>query len=599
MRLSRLCLLAALALPISASIDRASAFSRSREKSSAFAAQLSTAPMRENERALEIAASGAPARELASRAEESVDESVDELIARGRAAFDAGRVADAQTIFESAVAKDQGSLRTRVWVLRCWLAQGRINDALNTTDELARGGAKGAEIDYLYGVAFALVARKHIEQQNGGGLVEMNLKDAVAFLDKATKADPARFSDAFALLAESAWHAQDLDVARAAAEKAVVVQPKSADAALMLGRVALAQYSAAAGYAATGPAGDKAPQADNDWQTARDALEKAIALLGDPKEPELATKLAKTHIDLGHAFKWKEQNDEAAKHYGLAIAIDPSVANYQQLLGALGKERFLAALEAGAKGFAEKNGADTNADATLLWWLGWARFDQKQYAKADEALSAAVKKSPSFFNSWYYIALSRYYQQNYDGAIDALRRNFEENTPDLVASIQTNAELNLKILDFLVGYCAQKQRALDAAILSEIQANVAPQTSDYWNNTGLFYRDAGARLRKSESADDKKLAASYFEKAYASYSRALDLAPDNPSLLNDTAVMLHYYLDRDADKAKAMYKKAAERAEAELKRDDLNPDVRELYQTALRDSKNNLEKLERGDKKEN
>jgi Tfp pilus assembly protein PilF len=520
------------------------------------------------------------------------DENIDVLITRGRAALDAGRAADAQRIFEEAASKDSDSLRTRVWVLRSWIAQGRINDALNATDEMSRAGAKGPEIDYLYGTAFALIARKHIEQQNGSGLVEMNLRDAIAYLDKATKADPERFSDAFALLAESAWHAQDLDVARAAAEKAVALQPKSVEASLMLGRVALAQYSALAGDASQSAAADK------NWETARAALQRAIDLSGDPKDPESRTTLAKIHIDLGHALKWKDKNDEATKEYSAALGLDPSVANFQQLLGALGKERFLSALEAGAKAFAEKNGAESKGDAALLWWLGWARFDQKQYAKADEALSLAVKKDPSFFNSWYYIALSRYYQQNYDGAILALRRNFEDNALDLVASINGNAELNLKILDYLIGMCAQKQRNLEAAILSEIETLAVPTDADYWNNTGLFYRDAGAALRGSDNDDDKNLAKTYFEKAYAAYTKALELMPENPALLNDTAVMLHYYLDRDSDKAKAMYKKAAELAEAELKREDLTPEVRTRDETALRDSKNNLAKLERGDKRE-
>ena len=104
--------------------------------------------------------------------------------------------------------------------------------------------------------------------------------------------------------------------------------------------------------------------------------------------------------------------------------------------------------------------------------------------------------------------------------------------------------------------------------------------------------------RTSESPDDKQLAQSYFEKAYAAYAKALEISPENPALLNDTAVMLHYYLDRDAEKAKAMYKKAAELAEAELKRGDLTPEVRTRDETALRDSRNNLAKLERGEKRE-
>jgi cytochrome c-type biogenesis protein CcmH/NrfG len=570
---------------------------------------------------------GAPAASAPSDAHEaSADaraaraETIDASIARGKAALELGRAAEAQKIFEDAAARDASSLCTRVWVLRSWLAQGRVNDTLNATDELSRAGAKGPEIDYLYGIAFALIARTHLEQQNGGGLIELNLKDAVAYLDKATKADPERFSDAFALLAEAAWQTQELDIARAAAEKAAAAKPSSAEAAIMLGRVALAQFSALASVA------ERKAEADKDWDVARAALTRAIELASGadvasapvasangsvvnasagatsartpPKDPALRTLAAKAHVDLGHAFKWKDENDDASREYAAAMACDPTVVNYQQLLGALGKESFASALEAGAKAFRESSDAGATNDAGLVWWLGWSRFDRKDFAKADEAFSEAVRKEPAFVNSWYYIALSRYHQQDYDGAIAALRRHLDESAPDLLASIKSSAEANLRMLDFLVGFCAKKQRSLDAAILSEIQAEAAPENADYWNNAGLFYRDAGAELRAQGNPDERERAMSYFEKAYAAYGHALEISPDNPALLNDTAVMLHYYLDRDAEKAKAMYEKAAQRAGVELERTDLSADQRELYQTALRDSKNNLAKLERGDKRE-
>ena len=535
-----------------------------------------------------------------ARAEESVDavsaradDSVDALIARGRTELAAGRAAEAQKIFEEAEKKDSRSLRTRVWVLRSWMAQNRMNDALNAIDELSKGGAKGPEIDYLYGMAFGLTARTHIEQGNGGGVIEMNLKDAVNFLARATKADPERFSDAFPLLAVCAWNTQDLDVGRAAAEQAAARQPKNADAQLMLGRIALKQYSAIST--------DESQKAlaDKHWETGRAALAKAIELLASASDVESKKTLAKAHVDLGHASIWKGKLDDAVKEYGLALGADCSVVNFQPILAALGSEKFLAALEAGEKAFKDSSGPTANGDAALLWWLGWARFDQKQYDKADAALSEAVAKNASFINSWYWIALARYYQKNYEGAVLALGRYHDENAADLAQSIKTNADLNLKILDFLVGWCAQQQKNLEAAILSETQAAVAPQNADYWNNAGLFYREAGAALRKSDKAEDRTQAASDFEKSYAAYTKALEIAPDNPSLLNDTAVMLHYYLDRDLDKAKAMYVNAAEKAEAELKRTDLDADTRDRLQTALRDSKNNLAKLEKGDKKEN
>jgi hypothetical protein len=42
-----------------------------------------------------------------------------------------------------------------------------------------------------------------------------------------------------------------------------------------------------------------------------------------------------------------------------------------------------------------------------------------------------------------------------------------------------------------------------------------------------------------------------------------------------------------------MYKKAAERARIELERKDLKPEQKELYETVLKDSTDNLAKLEK------
>ena len=56
---------------------------------------------------------------------------------------------------------------------------------------------------------------------------------------------------------------------------------------------------------------------------------------------------------------------------------------------------------------------------------------------------------------------------------------------------------------------------------------------------------------------------------------------------------MHYHLKRDLARAKAMYQKAYANAEAQLQRKDLDPDARARLQIAKRDSKNNLELLEK------
>jgi tetratricopeptide (TPR) repeat protein len=85
----------------------------------------------------------------------------------------------------------------------------------------------------------------------------------------------------------------------------------------------------------------------------------------------------------------------------------------------------------------------------------------------------------------------------------------------------------------------------------------------------------------------------YFEKALEGYERALGVEPENPALLNDTAVILHYCLDRDLERAADMYRQSTKHARIELDRTDITKEDRDLFQIALRDSKNNLARLEK------
>ncbi len=517
---------------------------------------------------------------------DSVFADIDAQLVQGRALLAAGKASEAQAVFESAAAADAQSLRTRQWVIRSWLAQGRVNDSLDAVDALSKEGAKGPALDYLYGMAFAFKGREYTQQNVQGQIIDMAFADAVSYLQKATAADPVLYKDAFPALAEAAWFQQKLDVARAAAEKAVAVDPTSSDASMILGRIALSQF------VATKEDEAKKADADKHWDAARKAFDAAATSLRSSAErqPEAAAAL----VELGHTYAWKGQLDEAARAYGEAIARDPNKVNFSQILGTLQGDRFLVALEGGATEFARLHPQDTKDDASLLWWLGWARFDQKKFAEAEQTFTRAFEKNPAFPNCWYYVALARYQQKEYAGAVDAFRRNWDENLTDLVGSLGSSAETNLAILDYLVGWCAQNDRTFEAGLLSEMQANTSPKTARYWNNMGLFYRDAGEPLRKSAKEDDRAVAQGYFETAYRAYSAAHELTPDDPSIMNDLAVMLHYYLNRDLERAAELYKKATERATIELARTDLAADLRSLYEIALRDSKNNLAKLESG-----
>jgi len=515
-------------------------------------------------------------------------QSAAELVAAGRALLAEGRAADAQTKFEEA-AKLDGSLAVRQWLIRSWIAQGRVNDALNEIDTLAKT-EKGAPLDYLYGMAFAQKAKGYIAEGVSGGIISMAFGDAVEFLKKATAADPVLYGDAYASLAESAWYAGDLETARGAAEKAAGLDAKNPDAWMMLGRVAFSQYTAVQADPT------RVPDADKAWTAAHEAFTKSVEMFAASTEPSARTKSAESSTQIGWLHVWKKQSGEAAKRFAAAIAVDPSAIDYGSLRGSLGDEMFVTCLEDAAKQYETLNGKETTGDAMLLWWLGFARYAAKQYEGAEAAFTRAVAKAPDFVNSWYYVALARYFRQDYDGAIAGFRTHYGISKDDATAALRANQDENLRILDYMIGMKAAKAANLDAAFLSELQTLMAPDVHRYWNNLGLFLRDEGeARERRNRNAtpEQHKEILDLYERSYVAYLKSLELSPDDPNYLNDTALMLHFHLDRDLDQARAWYVKAAEMAEKELARTDLDKEVRPLREIALRDAKNNLRDLDK------
>jgi tetratricopeptide (TPR) repeat protein len=85
-----------------------------------------------------------------------------------------------------------------------------------------------------------------------------------------------------------------------------------------------------------------------------------------------------------------------------------------------------------------------------------------------------------------------------------------------------------------------------------------------------------------------------YEESYSFYRKALDLDPTNPSYLNDTALILHYHLHRDLDKAEEMYEEAIAKANLLLEEKGLNQAKVEEIRVALQDAKNNLRRLKAG-----
>ncbi len=533
-------------------------------------------------------------------------ESVEEHIARGRALLDAERPAEAEHHFLEARRREE-SVRTQLWVVRSWMDQDRSNDALDAIDELRRSGESGPELDYLYGMAFWRRARKHIADGVQDGVIRLNFDDARTHLLRATEAAPRRFRDAHLPLAESAWYMQDLALARRAGETAIGYGEGDPRAWHQVGKIAFSQFVDAH------TAEPWSETATAHWEFAHRAFQEAIAAFGRPVDhPRNQRRLADAALQLGHTRAWREEWSPAADAYAIAIAWAPEGQDYRWLhdrfvrMPEEGSEEtapdvslFARLLEEGARRFVESFGTNDERDAPLLWWLGWARFQEKRHAQAEEAFTACIRKVPDFVNTWLWIARARFAQENRDGAVAALLEGWRQDPNVLIEAVRADLSESVWVTETLIADLRGQERLEDAAVLSELCAEAHGSDARLWNNLGLVLRElADERKRRHEEdgapAPDATAQSELHERSLRAYERALVLTPEDPQLLNDAAVLLHYYVRRDLERARTMYTQARAGALAKLDEPSLEETERGFWEAVAEDARLNLEALDAG-----
>jgi tetratricopeptide (TPR) repeat protein len=485
------------------------------------------------------------------------------------------RPQEAEALFEEALAREPAHPSARTGRLRAWMDRGLTNDALDGIDVLRREGLEGPELDYLYGMAFARRAATYITQGVTDQAIEMNFADAVEHLERATEAEPDRFDDAYLALATASWYAQDLEGARTAGERAVALAPNDPQAWLQLGRIAMSQFRVA--YDGTA----WTAEVEAHWALAHAAFERAVERFGRPLgEWTLQAMLSDAALQLGHARMWKEERSRAADAYAIALAWAPDRVDYDVVRRLLllpeddASERADGAalnrtFEEASRRFDETFGPEDARDAPLLWWLGWSRLDMGRPADAEAAFRAALEAEPAFVNAWFYIALARRLDGDDAGATAALAAGWDADPTTMVQVLRDEPLAHLPWIEELVGRSLAEGDLAAAATLSELCAETEELEPRHWNNLGFFLREAADELLAAAEegraeAPDPAVLTELHERSLAAYERALRLTPGDPQVLNDTAVLLHYYLDRDLARALAMYEEARTLALARL-----------------------------------
>ncbi len=288
---------------------------------------------------------------------------------------------------------------------------------------------------------------------------------------------------------------------------------------------------------------------------AADATARALRLA--PADAELHARFARLALALGGRERLlADYAAFAAQHPQVALgAWYPAVQHYETGCELVRAERDgRAEFEAAEALFARARSLDANIESACAEYeaacrvgLAWSLLAANALEPAERALRSAEELAPG--------TLARELPSGLPGALGALERiaqrwakDADPDKPEALSSLQHAGEL------------------------FELLHQRAPDNPDWANNAGFFLRDVAYALERQGraacargSADAEATLArarELMERSWNAYRDAAALAPEDVRLQNDCALILVYYLQRDADEAERRLRHALELGEA-------------------------------------
>jgi hypothetical protein len=494
------------------------------------------------------------------------------LEAQARRALAEGK-ADAAA--DAYLALAQAEPKEAKWVagaVEAMTAAGRFRDALELLDVAQQRLPEAVELRVLT----AKVNMLQAENLAAGGKRDAHVVFAyeeAAQVARGVLATHEDNRDARLILAEAEFALGNLDAALAQAGTAAARFPQHPGGHILVAKVMFQRFVAARQrIAQEAPAGKDLERLAGEAADARKATVTALdaAIAADPER-------AFPHKLLGDVHAWNDNPGQAVLCYGRALALDAKVpVNHDWIAGAVKPE---ALVEFYRKALAEHRarGSDEKRAALLSWYLGKALFQHKQFTPAREHMRAAFAANPEYANALYYVWLASYWLGDHDAAekeAAAFARLTAAGFADLLRTLPDRAQ-TLPILNFLAARAFQHGRLRDSSAINHVLALVE-NTAEAWNNYAFLCRETGDHAA-----------------SLTGYERALELEPESPQLLNDTAVILHYHLatPENRARAKAMYERAIALADQQLAAGQLSDADRARAEQARQDARRNLAEL--------
>ncbi len=489
-------------------------------------------------------------------------------------------------------------------------AKGLYADAAYLLGKLARQKEDVPTLLLLAKAYRGLAEAEKRRTRPNGITIQGNLDEAVRTLKKALKIDGTDL-DALVLLVTLELERGAVEGAAEAGRRIASLLDKKGsgippekyfNAAAMAGHALYFDFAKKKAAGAPPPAGEDALAQKLLGEVLNEGVKNKGTVPGVPS-PQVAV------ADLANLLLWKGDKKGAVRALGRWLSA--ARADTQTLTALLNAARAGAAAE--AVSVLEPLVKARSRDPLLLWYKGailceagdqarrvgnWEEA-QKDYQASIQASRAAARLRTT------YAASARQYivralsglgyvaraQKDPEKAADWFLKALAEDPAlkDTRDALQeTPARGILYVTDDLRS-TNQPEKVLKAVMIYKKALEYVPQESTWGNNMGLFARDLGTffwgRGKKEEA---KKL----FELSLWGYEKALAVEPDNPRLLNDTALILVYHLKRDLDRAEKLLKKAVREGTAQMKAlGTKDPGKKQFLDEAVGDAWQNLGKL--------
>ncbi len=388
--------------------------------------------------------------------------------------------------------------------------------------------------------------------------------DSRRFFEEAAKADPKR---AEALLEASRVAAQngDSEGALELAEQALAREPKNVDVLLDVG--ARRFFATAAKVAENDVEGARAMR-----ERSREAYQTIIGI-------DAAN--GKAWNGLGWIAKQVEDPVKAIEAFGKSVELDPGIDDsYRQLSALLSdskekRQQLLAVLDK-AVTHSKTFGAGEErklAQGLAHFYRGKAKAQLRDTKGLESDMKEAVAAWPDLkAAAALQIALTLTTAGQYPEAATRLIGLSDADLAVYVAAVLADSDPRQTLLSLrgLADQLVKGQNPSAARDVFRLVAHAQSNSADDWNNYAFFCRETGR-----------------YEESYVAYTRAVELRPNDAGILNDTALILQYHLNRDLEYAVELYDRAVVEGNKVLADPGIDDRTRQDAQTAVRDATNN------------